>query len=147
MAIPLTRIFTDGSYSRKYHAGSYGIVMLYKNHEKQIKGEVFRDSTSQRMEIMAVIVALETVSKDRKFEYLLHIDSQYVVNSITKGWVFRWEKSNFDGYANADLWKRFLKVYREFKKDNLRFKWVKGHVGHKYNELADQLANHWRDHI
>ena len=145
--MPLTRIYTDGSYSRKFKAGSYGIVMIHEKHEKQITGPVCRDSTSQRMEILGVVVALEIISKNPKFEYLFYIDSQYVINSITKKWVFRWEQTNFIGYKNADLWRRFLKIYRQFDTTRLRFKWVKGHVGNKYNEIADDLAGHWRGKI
>lgn len=147
MGVLLTRIYTDGSYSIKREMGSYGIVLVHGDHEKQIKGEIFTDSTSQRMEIMAVIVALETISDNPKWEYLFNVDSQYVINAINKKWVFRWEQTNFEGYKNGDLWIRFLKRYREFDIKRLRFKWVKGHVGNKYNEIADDLAGHWRENF
>jgi ribonuclease HI len=64
-------------------------------------------------------------------------DSKYVVDSVTKGWVFGWEKKGFSGKKNPDLWIRFLKVYR---KHQVKFQWIKGHNNHPMNERCDQLA-------
>ena len=65
-------------------------------------------------------------------------DSKYVIDAVTKGWVFNWEKKGFKKKKNPDLWKRFLKVY---PKNRVLFKWVPGHSGHLENERCDQLAN------
>ena len=88
------------------------------------------------MELLAVIVALEML----KFEgsnVTLYSDSQYVVNAVEKGWVFGWERKGFAGRKNADLWIRFLRIYR---KHNVRFVWVKGHADTVENNRCDQLA-------
>ncbi len=88
------------------------------------------------MELLAVIVGLE---KLRIFptKVLVISDSKYVVDSVQKGWVFGWEKKGFANRKNADLWKRFLKIYRQHHVD---FKWIKGHNNHLQNERCDQLA-------
>lgn len=88
------------------------------------------------MELLAVIVALEML----KFEgsnVTLYSDSQYVVNAVEKGWVFGWERKGFAGRKNADLWIRFLRIYR---KHHVRFVWVKGHADTVENNRCDQLA-------
>ena len=70
-------------------------------------------------------------------EVVIYSDSKYVVDAIEKKWIFNWEKKNFKGKKNIDLWKRFLKVY---KKHNVYFQWIKGHNKHPQNERCDQLA-------
>ena len=67
----------------------------------------------------------------------IYSDSQYVVNAVDKGWVFGWEKKGFAGKKNADLWMRFLKIYRRHK---VRFVWIKGHADNPENERCDRLA-------
>ena len=88
------------------------------------------------MELLAVIVALEQLKFDGS-EVTIYSDSQYVVNSVTKGWVFDWESKQFKNRKNADLWRRFLPLYR---KHRVRFVWLKGHAGHPENELCDRMA-------
>ncbi len=88
------------------------------------------------MELLAVIVALETLTTN-KFPVKIYSDSKYVIDSITKKWVFGWEKKNFKGKKNVDLWKRYLAVQGKF---NIEFEWVKGHAGHPENERCDVLA-------
>lgn len=88
------------------------------------------------MELLAVIVALEML----KFEgsnVTLYSDSQYVVNAVEKGWLLGWERKGFAGRKNADLWIRFLRIYR---KHHVRFVWVKGHADTVENNRCDQLA-------
>jgi ribonuclease HI len=88
------------------------------------------------MELLSVIVALEMLKK-KDSDVVIYSDSKYVVDSVEKKWVFGWEKKNFSGKKNADLWMRFLLVYRKHK---VKFKWVKGHAENKENNLCDELA-------
>ena len=88
------------------------------------------------MELLAVIVGLETLKYDG-CDVTIYSDSQYVVNAVDKGWVFGWEKKGFAGKKNADLWMRFLKIYRRHK---VRFVWIEGHADNPENERCDRLA-------
>lgn len=88
------------------------------------------------MELLGAIVALETI-KLPDSQVTLYTDSKYVVDAIEKGWVFGWEKKNFTGKKNPDLWKRFLKVYRSHR---VKFVWVKGHADNAENNVCDRLA-------
>lgn len=89
------------------------------------------------MELLAVIRALELIRRP-ELPIILHSDSQYVINAITKRWVHAWaQKPNFGGKKNMDLWKRYLALEGKF---NIQFKWVKGHAGIADNERCDQLA-------
>ena len=88
------------------------------------------------MELLAVIVALETM-KTAKHPIHIYSDSKYVIDSIDKRWVFSWEKKNFKGKKNEDLWRRYLDVQEKFK---IVLHWVKGHAGHAENERCDVLA-------
>ncbi len=88
------------------------------------------------MELMSVIVALESLKKEGS-HVTIYSDSKYVVDSIEKKWVFGWEKKNFHGKKNPDLWMRFLDIYA---KHHVKFKWVKGHADNPYNERCDVLA-------
>jgi len=128
-------IYTDGSSRGNPGNGGYGIVLISGSHRKELK-EGFRLTTNNRMELLAVIVALESVKKNNS-EIIIYSDSKYVVNSVEKGWVFSWEKNNFKNKKNSDLWIRFLKVYRNQKAS---FIWVKGHSNNKENERCDVLA-------
>jgi len=83
-----------------------------------------------------VIVALEQLKKDG-LEINVYSDSKYVVDAVSKGWVFGWQKKGFQGKKNPDLWRRFLQVFRKHK---VRFHWIKGHNEHPQNERCDALA-------
>jgi ribonuclease HI len=98
--------------------------------------EGFRYTTNNRMELLAVIVGLEKL-KNEKMTVLVVSDSKYVVDAVEKKWVFGWEKTNFKGKKNPDLWMRFLKIYR---KHHVQFKWIKGHNNNPQNERCDALA-------
>jgi ribonuclease HI len=87
------------------------------------------------MELLAVITGLEALK--RSCEVIVYSDSKYVIDSVEKGWVFGWQKKAFKGKKNKDLWKRFLKIYKQHQ---VKFTWVKGHAGNKYNEICDVLA-------
>lgn len=129
------RIFTDGSSRGNPGPGGYGIVLKYKDLEKEISGG-FRRTTNNRMELMALIVALESLQTDQ-YPIEVYSDSKYVIDAITKGWVFTWRTKNFKGKKNKDLWLRYLDLHPKFK---LSYNWVKGHAGHPENERCDVLA-------
>ncbi|QYJ68879.1 ribonuclease HI [Flavobacterium litorale] len=130
-------IYTDGAAKGNPGNGGYGIVMelVGQPYRKEFY-EGFRRTTNNRMELLAVIVGLEKL-KNPNTSVLVVSDSKYVVDAVTKGWVFNWEKKGFKDKKNPDLWKRFLKVYRKHKVD---FKWIKGHNNHPQNERCDELA-------
>lgn len=127
--------FTDGASRGNPGPGGYGVILKSGSHYKEIS-EGFRMTTNNRMELLAVIVALEALKKNGS-GVIIHSDSQYVCNAVNKGWLFQWEKKNFRKILNPDLWIRFLSVYR---KHNVSFVWIKGHSGHPENERCDTLA-------
>ena len=96
----------------------------------------YRLTTNNRMELMAVIVALESLTRSG-LNIDVFTDSKYVVDAIEKKWVFGWVKKNFKDKKNKDLWLRFLDHYR---KHQIRFHWVKGHANHPQNNRCDELA-------
>ena len=129
------KIYTDGSAKGNPGKGGYGIVMLFQEHRKEIS-EGFRLTTNNRMELLAVIVGLESIKKlNEKVD--VFSDSRYVVDAVEKGWLFSWEKTNFNKKKNPDLWIRFLKIYR---KHRVSLTWVKGHANNVENERCDFLA-------
>jgi len=128
-------IYTDGAASGNPGPGGYGIVMKAGKHRRELAGG-FRLTTNNRMELLAVIVALEQI-KNEGTDVLVTSDSKYVVDSVEKGWVFNWVKKNFKDKKNPDLWKRFLKIYPKHK---VKFEWVKGHNNHPENNRCDALA-------
>jgi ribonuclease HI len=132
---PEITIYTDGAASGNPGPGGYGILLKSGNHYKEIS-QGFRLTTNNRMELLAVIVALEAL-KIRNSKVDIYTDSKYVCDSVQKGWVFDWEKKGFKKKKNIDLWQRFLEVYRRHK---VNFHWVKGHASIPENERCDQLA-------
>lgn len=130
-------IYTDGAAKGNPGNGGYGVVMelVGTPHKKEFY-EGFRFTTNNRMELLAVIVGLEKL-KTNNMTVLVVSDSKYVVDAVEKKWVFGWEKINFKGKKNPDLWVRFLKIYRQH---HVQFKWIKGHNNHPQNERCDQLA-------
>ena len=128
-------IYTDGSAKGNPGNGGYGVVMMSSSHRKELK-QGFRLTTNNRMELLAVIVALESIKK-KQSEILIYSDSKYVVDAVEKKWVFGWEKKNFIRKKNPDLWIRFLNIYKQQK---VSFIWIKGHADNKENERCDVLA-------
>jgi ribonuclease HI len=130
-------IYTDGAAKGNPGPGGYGIVMEWvgKPYRKEFF-EGFRHTTNNRMELLAVIVGLEKL-KTENTNVLVISDSKYVVDSVLKKSVFGWEKKEYVGKKNPDLWKRFLVVFR---KHHVDFKWIKGHNNHPQNERCDELA-------
>lgn len=129
------QLYTDGSSRGNPGPGGYGVVLKCGTHYKELS-DGFEETTNNRMELLAVIVGLEAIKRENA-EVIVYSDSTYVVKAVNEGWVFGWEKKNFDKKANPDLWIRFLEIYR---KHRVRFVWIKGHAGHPENERCDALA-------
>ena len=132
-------IYTDGSCSRNPGPGGWGAVLIYKGTEKEISGGN-PETTNNRMEMTAVIEALSALKEPCRVE--LYSDSKYVVDSITKKWVYSWQKrgwkkSSGEKALNIDLWEKMLEL---LEKHEVHFNWVKGHADNKYNEICDRLA-------
>jgi ribonuclease HI len=134
MAIKIT-IYTDGAARGNPGPGGYGVVLLSGRHRKELSAG-FRETTNNRMELLAVIVGLEALKK-KKSDVTIYTDSKYVADAVSKGWVFEWEKKSFKKKKNSDLWRRFLDIYRQH---NVVFHWVEGHSGIPENERCDRLA-------
>ena len=130
-------LYTDGAASGNPGPGGFGIILAWEgqNYVKEWS-QGFRRTTNNRMELLAVIVGLELL-KEWPLTVVVYSDSKYVIDSVTKGWVFNWEKKDFKDKKNPDLWKRFLRIYRKHK---VHFQWVKGHSKHPQNERCDQMA-------
>ena len=120
----MTDIYTDGACIGNPGPGGWGVVILNENDNQFLSGGE-KNTTNNRMEIMAVIEGLKNVEST---DLTVYSDSTYVINTITKGW-----KKN----KNQDLWEILEKLVSE---KNVKWKWVKGHSGNEFNEKADQLA-------
>jgi ribonuclease HI len=133
------KLYTDGACSHNPGPGGYGAVLLYNSHRKELSGG-YRRTTNNRMEIMAAIVGIEAIKEP--CQVTLYSDSQYLVDSIEKGWAIRWQangwkRSNKEKAINPDLWERLLDLCKIHK---VQFQWVRGHAGHSENERCDELA-------
>jgi len=128
-------IFTDGSALGNPGPGGYGVIMRSGRHYKEISAG-YKLTTNNRMELLAVIVALETLKKPGT-DVCIYSDSTYVVKAVEEGWLSNWKAKGFKNKKNVDLWKRYLEAAQKHK---VRFVWVKGHAGHPQNEKCDQLA-------
>lgn len=135
---PSVVIYTDGACSGNPGPGGWGAILMSGSHSKEIKGGE-RDTTNNRMELMAAIQALESLKKPCAVD--LHTDSQYVMKGISE-WIHGWKKRGWTTadkkpVKNDDLWKR-LDTAR--LRHQVKWHWVKGHAGHELNERADELA-------
>jgi ribonuclease HI len=128
-------IYTDGAAKGNPGNGGYGTVLMYKNHRKELS-EGFRMTTNNRMELLAVIKGLEEL-KAEGIPVTIYSDSKYVVDAVTKGWLWNWQKKGFKEKKNVDLWKKYIPLHLKYKP---RFVWVKGHAGNLENECCDRLA-------
>lgn len=139
MADKIVEIYTDGACSGNPGPGGWGVVMIYGEYQKEISGGA-AETTNNRMELTAVIEALSLLKRPCKV--ILTTDSKYVVDSVTRRWVYGWEKRGWkksDGKPaiNAELWKKLLPL---LEIHDVEFVWVKGHAGYKYNEICDKMA-------
>jgi ribonuclease HI len=128
-------IYTDGAAKGNPGPGGYGAVLKYGGHRKEL-AEGFRLTTNNRMELLAVIRALQEL-KSTEFPVQIYSDSKYVVDSVEKGWLWAWQKKGFKDKKNPDLWLRYIPLHLKYKP---KFIWVKGHAGNIENERCDQLA-------
>jgi ribonuclease HI len=131
----MVELFTDGASRGNPGPGGFGVILRWGPHIKELTAG-FRKTTNNRMELLAVIVGLEAITKP-SIPITVYSDSKYVVDAVEKRWVFGWQKKGFAGKANGDLWARFLRVYA---KHNVKFVWIRGHAGHPENERCDELA-------
>ena len=132
-------IYTDGACSGNPGPGGWGAILMYGAHKRELSGGE-ADTTNNRMEILAVIKGLEALNETCNVS--VFSDSKYVIDAITKGWVYKWEANGWmrnkkDPAVNVDLWERLLVLLDEH---NVEFHWVKGHAGHPENERCDRLA-------
>ena len=130
--------YTDGACSGNPGPGGWGVLMIIDGQETELCGGE-AETTNNRMELMAAISALETLS--RRSAITIVTDSIYVKDGVTK-WIFGWKKTGWKTAAkkpvkNEDLWKRLDAAQAQHQ---VTWQWVKGHAGHPENELADELA-------
>lgn len=138
-------IYTDGACRGNPGPGGWGVVLHYNGHEKQLHGGE-KETTNNRMELMAAIVALESLT--RPCQVTMTTDSKYVMHGITE-WMANWKKRGWKTSAkkpvkNVDLWQRLDSALAPH---HVNWQWVKGHSGHPENELADELANRGIDEL
>jgi ribonuclease HI len=136
----ILEIYTDGASRGNPGRGGYGIVLKWNENRREISAG-YRKTTNNRMELLAVIVAIETLTREG-LNIKIYTDSKYVVDAVEKKWVFGWVKKQFKDKKNKDLWLRFLGLY---KKHNIQFIWVKGHASNKENNRCDELATQAAD--
>jgi ribonuclease HI len=137
---PVVEIWTDGACSGNPGPGGWGAVLKYGSRSRELCGGERSGTTNNRMELMAAIQALESLTRPATIR--LHTDSSYLRNGITSwlpGWKRNgWQTSGRKPVKNADLWQR---LEAAAKPHQIRWLWVKGHAGDPGNELADALAN------
>jgi ribonuclease HI len=134
----IVEVWTDGACSGNPGPGGWGAILVYKGKEKDLAGGE-QLTTNNRMELMAAISALETLS--RPCTVALHTDSQYVKGGIT-GWIHGWKRNGWKTadkkpVKNEDLWRR---LDAALARHRVEWRWVKGHAGDVMNERADALA-------
>ena len=138
-------IFTDGACRGNPGPGGWGALLRFNDHEKRLCGGE-AETTNNRMELMAVIQALESLNRECKVK--LTSDSQYVLKGINE-WMENWKKRGWKTAAkkpvkNVDLWQRLDKAQASH---DIEWAWIKGHSGHIENEIADELANQGIDEL
>ncbi len=132
-------LYTDGACSGNPGPGGYGAILIYNGIEKEISGGE-KDTTNNKMEMMAVIKGLEMLKEECEVE--VYSDSAYVVNSIEKGWIYSWKKNGWKKadkkpVKNVELWERLLALMDKHKVTFLK---VKGHADDELNNRCDRLA-------
>jgi ribonuclease HI len=129
-------IYTDGACRGNPGKGGYGIVMMWGGRKKEISAG-YRLTTNNRMELLAVIMALKELKRN-DLPIIIFSDSKYVVDAVEKGWLTKWIATDFKGgKKNADLWKQFYQLSQKFR---IQFQWVKGHASNPFNNRCDELA-------
>jgi len=138
-------IFTDGACRGNPGPGGWGVLLRFQRKEKTLCGGEL-ETTNNRMELTAAIIGLESLNKP--YSVTLTTDSKYVMNGITD-WIKNWKKRGWKTAAkkpvkNEDLWRRLDKACSQHE---INWQWVKGHSGHRENELVDALANQGIDEL
>lgn len=134
-------IYTDGAARGNPGPGGYGIVLIWGQKRKELSAG-YRLTTNNRMELMAVIVALQSLTKTA-IPVTIYTDSKYIVDSVQKGWLQNWIKTDFKGgKKNKDLWLQYHEVSKQYQ---VRFVWVKGHADNAMNNRCDELATQAAD--
>ena len=129
-------VYTDGAARGNPGPGGYGAILMYADRVKELSAG-YRLTTNNRMELMAVIAALEALKK-RNISLTIYTDSQYVLNSVVKKWLDNWIRTDFKGgKKNKDLWMRYYQLAKDY---TINFVWVKGHAENVYNNRCDELA-------
>lgn len=129
-------IYTDGAARGNPGRGGYGAILLMGELRKELS-RGYRLTTNNRMELMAVIAALQALKKEG-LNLTIYSDSQYVVKAVQEGWLKNWIATNFKGgKKNPDLWMQYHELA---KKHNVRFVWVRGHADNPFNNRCDELA-------
>jgi ribonuclease HI len=145
MTPDIVEIWTDGGCKPNPGPGGWAAILRFRGHERELSGNDAA-STNNRMELTAAAVALESLK--RPCNVVLHTDSEYLRNGITRwhaGWVRRnWRSSSGDPVANMDLWRRILAAVAGHEID---WRWVRGHAGDAMNERADRLATGARERL
>ena len=137
-------IYTDGACSGNPGPGGWGAILEWNGVEKELRGGE-NPTTNNRMELTAVIVALETLKEACIVE--LYSDSKYVIDALTKGWLVSWRKNGWrksdkKPVLNIDLWERLLP---QLARHEMHYHWVKGHADNEFNERCDRMAVKERD--
>jgi ribonuclease HI len=129
-------IYTDGASRGNPGPGGYGVIMQYGDHKKELSAG-YRRTTNNRMELMAVIAALEALKKHGQ-KITIYSDSLYVVKAVQEGWLKKWLATGFSGgKKNRDLWERYAQLAATH---DIKFKWVRGHADNVFNNRCDELA-------
>ncbi len=132
-------IYTDGACSGNPGRGGFGAILMYGKYRKECSGG-FAQTTNNRMEIYAAIVALEALREP--CEVTLFSDSKYLVDAVSKHWLSAWsrrdwKRQNNDPVLNVDLWQKLMSLLATHK---VTFRWVKGHAENEFNNRCDELA-------
>ncbi len=136
-------LYTDGACRGNPGPGGWGAILVYGKHERELSGGE-RETTNNRMELMAAISGLEALKE--RCSVTLYSDSKYLTDAYLEGWVESWREHGWrrgrEPLKNPDLWERLSRLtdYHE-----VSFVWVKGHNGHSYNERCDALATAYAD--
>ena len=137
-------LYSDGGASPNPGVGGFGVILKFGNYSKEFY-QGYQKTTNNRMELMAVIYGLKKIKKPNS-TVIITSDSKYIINAIEKGWLKQWKLNDWyrnknkkgKKILNIDLWKS---LYELLNKHKIRFNWVKGHSGHRENEICDKLAS------
>jgi ribonuclease HI len=129
-------IYTDGSSRGNPGPGGFGAILMWGSKRMEIS-QGYRLTTNNRMELLGVISALESLTK-KNIPLTIYTDSQYIVKAVKEKWLDKWVRTNFaGGKKNKDLWMRFYALSKNF---TINFVWVKGHADNPFNNRCDELA-------